>query len=34
MCHVWVERLMLHTPNKLPFYQKGIGAKKLILSSF
>lgn len=34
MCHVWVERLMLHTPNKLPFYQKGIRAKKLILSSF
>ena len=34
MCHVWVERLMISTPNRLPFYLQGIRAKKLILSSF
>ena len=34
MCNYWVERLMRLTPNKLPCYQKGIRAKKLILSSF
>ena len=34
MCHCWVEHLMILTPNKLPFYQQGIRAKKLILSSF
>ncbi len=34
MCNYWVERLMRLTPNKLPFYQQGIRAKKLILSSF
>ena len=34
MCHVWVERLMISTPNKLLFYLQGIRAKKLILSSF
>lgn len=34
MCHDWVEQLMILTPNKLPFYQRGMRAKKLILSSF
>jgi hypothetical protein len=34
MCHEWVEQLMILTPNKLPFYQQGIRAKMLILSSF
>ena len=34
MCHEWVDQLMILTPNKLPFYQQGIRAKKLILSSF
>lgn len=34
MCHEWVEQLMILTPNKLPFYQQGIRAKNLILSSF
>lgn len=34
MCNYWVERLIRLTPNKLPFSQKGIRAKKLILSSF
>jgi hypothetical protein len=34
MCQDWVERLMILTPSKLPFYQQGIRAKKLILSSF
>jgi hypothetical protein len=34
MCHEWVEQLMILTPNKLPFYQQGIRAKTLILSSF
>ena len=33
MCHDWVEQLMILTPNKLPFYQPGMRAKKLILSS-
>lgn len=33
MCHYWVGQLMILTPNKLPFYQQGIRAKKLILSS-
>jgi hypothetical protein len=33
MCHDWVEQLMILTPNKLPFYQQGMRAKKLILSS-
>lgn len=33
MCHVWIEQLMIFTPNKLPFYQQGMRAKKLILSS-
>lgn len=32
-CHEWVEQLMILTPNKLPFYQQGIRAKRLILSS-
>lgn len=34
MCHEWVDQLMILTPNKLPFYQQGIRAKALILSSF
>ncbi len=34
ICHKWVEQLMILTPNKLPFYQQGIRAKMLILSSF
>lgn len=34
MCHDWVKRLMRATPNKLPFDQKGLRAKRLILSSF
>ena len=34
ICHCWVEQLMRFTPNKLPFYQQGIRAKKLIVSSF
>jgi Transposase DDE domain len=34
LCHDWIEQLMILTPNKLPFYQQGIRAKKLILSSF
>ncbi len=34
MCNYWVEKLMRLTPNKLPFYQQGIRAKKLILSCF
>ena len=34
ICHKWVEQLMILTPNKLPFYQQGMRAKKLILSSF
>lgn len=33
MCHDWIEQLMIFTPNKLPFYQRGIRAKTLILSS-
>ena len=33
MCHYWVGQLMILTLNKLPFYQQGIRAKKLILSS-
>ena len=33
MCHDWVKQLMIFTPNKLPFYQQGMRAKKLILSS-
>jgi hypothetical protein len=34
MCHDWVEQLMILTPNKLPFYQQGLRAKKLIQSTF
>lgn len=34
ICHEWVEQLMILTPNKLPFYQQGIRAKMLIVSSF
>lgn len=34
MCHDWVEKLMILTPNKLPFYQQGMRAKTLILSAF
>jgi len=34
ICHEWVEQLMILTPNKLPFYQQGMRAKMLILSSF
>lgn len=34
MCHDWVEQLMILTPNKLPFYQRGLRAKTLILCSF
>ena len=34
MCRIWVERLMRLTSNKLPFYQQGMRAKQLILSSF
>lgn len=34
MCHDWVDQLMILTPNKLPFYQQGLRAKTLILSSF
>ena len=30
ICHVWVERLMSLTLNKLPFYQQGTRAKTLI----
>ncbi|BAZ47191.1 transposase (plasmid) [Chondrocystis sp. NIES-4102] len=33
MCNDWIEQLMILTPNKLPFYQQGMRAKKLILSS-
>ncbi|MGL4758532.1 MAG: IS4 family transposase, partial [Patescibacteria group bacterium] len=33
MCHDWVEQLIKFTPNNLPFYQQGMRAKKLILSS-
>lgn len=34
ICRNLVEHLMRLTPNKLPFYQRGIRAKMLILSSF
>ena len=34
ICHEWVEQLMILTPNKLPFYQQGIRARTLIVSSF
>jgi Transposase DDE domain len=34
ICHHWIEKLMRLTPNKLPFYQKGLRAKELILSAF
>lgn len=34
ICYEWVDRLMILTPNKLPFYQQGMRAKTLILSSF
>ena len=34
LCHQWVEQLMIFAPNKLPFYQQGIRAQSLILSSF
>jgi hypothetical protein len=34
ICRDWVEELMILTPNKLPFYQQDIRAKKLFLSSF
>ena len=33
MCQDWIEILMILTPNKLAFYQQGIRAKRLILSS-
>jgi hypothetical protein len=33
ICHHWVEQLMILTPNKLPFFQKGLRAKELILST-
>jgi hypothetical protein len=29
MCHVWVEQLMLHTPNKLPFIKRVSALKSL-----
>ncbi len=32
-CYYWVDKLMLLTPNKLPFYQQGLRAKKLIQSA-
>jgi hypothetical protein len=34
MCHEWVDQLMILTPNKLPFYQQGLRAKTLVISSF
>jgi hypothetical protein len=34
ICQDWVDKLIRLTPNKLSFYQQGIRAKKLILSSF
>ncbi|MGF1541709.1 MAG: IS4 family transposase, partial [Pleurocapsa sp.] len=34
ICHYWVEQLMIFTPNKLSFYQRGIRAKQLIQSIF
>jgi Transposase DDE domain len=34
ICQDWVDQLLRLTPNKLSFYQQGIRAKKLILSSF
>ncbi|MBW4536209.1 MAG: hypothetical protein KME09_19920 [Pleurocapsa minor HA4230-MV1] len=34
MCHHWLDKLMILTPNKLPFYRQGMRAKKLILSTF
>ena len=33
MCNYWVKQLIRLTPNKLPFYQRGLHAQKLILSS-
>ena len=33
ICQDWVERLMILTPNKLPFYLQGIRAKTLIIST-
>lgn len=33
ICHSWVEHLMILTPNKLPFYQQGMRAKALIIST-
>ena len=34
MCHEWIDQLMILTSNKLSFYQQGMRAKMLILSSF
>ncbi|WP_019503415.1 IS4 family transposase [Pleurocapsa sp. PCC 7319] len=33
-CHDLVEQLMIFTPNKLPFYQQGLRAKRLIQTTF
>ncbi|BAU65339.1 putative transposase [Stanieria sp. NIES-3757] len=33
-CHDLVEQLMRFTPNKLPFYQQGLRAKRLIQTAF
>jgi hypothetical protein len=33
-CHDLVEQLMRLTPNKLPFYQQGLRAKRLIPTAF
>lgn len=32
ICNYWVDKLMILTPNKLPFYQQGLRAKQLIQS--
>ena len=34
LCHEWVEQLMILTPHKLPFYQQGVRAQRLILTIF
>ncbi|BAU64756.1 transposase IS4 family protein [Stanieria sp. NIES-3757] len=33
-CHDLVEQLMRFTPNKLPFYQQDLRAKRLIQTAF
>ena len=34
ICHDWVEKLIMLTPNKLFFYQQGMRALALVFSSF